>query len=168
MATLALPINALLPAVDEANAETRQVVVCSKEEPTDKMIVVRIAWKTLVLRRRFADLAHRQTRLLNTMVQRDVSKFDRRDLAEMAVLVDKLVSGERDILQQAHQLGSEIRAWWHTSLLKLSDQVEHLESIAESFRVAADEEASALMGVAVGQFIAEEEPKALVCHQVGE
>ena len=37
-----------------------------------------------------------------------------------------------EILQQAHRLGAEIRAWCQSSLVKLADQAEHLDSIAES------------------------------------
>lgn len=160
MATLALPINALLPAVDEANTKTKQVVVCSRAETNDKLIVLRIAWKTLNLRRRFASLAYRQTQLINILVQRDFSTFEVNDLKEVAGLIDRLVAGERDTLQQAHELGAEIRAWWHSSLVKLADQVEHLDSIAESLHVASDREASVLMGMAVERFTAKE--KALV------
>ena len=152
MAALALPITELLPVVDEAKAETTQVVVCSKVQSADKLIVLRIAWKTLALRRRFADLAHRQTGLLDRLIQRDFSSFAESDMEELALLIDSLVASERDVLQQAAGLGSEIRAWWHTSLMRLQGQVEHLESIAESLHVAGNSEAATLLGIAVGQF----------------
>lgn len=156
MATLALPITDLLPVVAQAEAETKQVVVCSKAETADKRVVLKIAWKTLSLRWQFIHLANRQTQLINTLVQRDFSTYAVNDLKEIAGLTDRLVDGERDMLQQAHQLGSEIRAWWHSSLVKLTDQVEHLDSIAESLHVAADPEASVLMGMAVERFTAKE------------
>lgn len=152
MATLALPINQLLLVADEAKAETTQVVVCSQKKSSDKLIVLQIAWKTLVLRRKFADLVHRQSRTLDCLVQRDFSTTDKQEIKNLAQKIDDLVTEERDIIRQADELGSEIRAWWHTSLVKLSEQTEHFDSIAESLHVASDSAASTLLGFAVDQF----------------
>ena len=152
MSALALPINALMPVVDNAKEQTKCVVVCSKAERADKVTVFHIAWKTLRLRGQFAKLVNQQEQLLGKLVERDFCSIPTGEIKELAGLIDNLVRDERELLEHAHQLGSEIRIWWDSSLVKLSSQVEHLDSIAESLHVASDDKASTLLGFAVEQF----------------
>lgn len=152
MSALALPISALIPVVDDAKEETRRVVVCSQAERPDTSILCSIAWKTMILKWRFAQLTRQQERLILKLTERDFSKLAVDDIRDIVVSLDRLVEGERDLLRQVHQLGSEIRVWWNPSLTKLAEHVEHLDSIAESLHLECDDEASALLGMAVGQF----------------
>jgi len=154
MAAIALPISALEPIrleSREAQAETECVVVCSTKEDPDTATVWHIARKTFALKWRFARLTARQDKLIAWLSTTDFSQAPASDLTELAGKLDELIETEHQILSLAHSLGSEIRAWWTKSLALLADQVEHLESIAESLHVAADAESTSLLAVALEQ-----------------
>jgi hypothetical protein len=162
MSTLALPICELIPVVDEAKERTKCVVVCSQAERADTVTLWLIARKTLGLRHQLAHLTRRQENLINKLLERDFSTVPVEDMRSIATSIDRLVADERDLLRCVHQLGSELRVWWNTSLEKLSTQVEHLDSIGESLHVASDDEASALLGIAVQQVAAASRQSPLV------
>jgi hypothetical protein len=65
--------------------------------------------------------------------------------------LDKIISKDHELLTKANALGAEIRVWWSASLARLAEQVEHLDSIAESLHLAVDSEASALLALAAGE-----------------
>jgi hypothetical protein len=145
-----------MPVVDLAKTETKRFVARSQAEPADSVaapaIVWKTAWKTVALKRLLGSLARKQEQLLELLLNCDLSTIPTGDMKNMALLIDQLVSGEREILQGAHQLGLEIRAWWRSSLVRLSDQADHLDSIAESLHAACDLETTTLMAMAVEQF----------------
>ncbi len=151
MAALAIPISELTPVVVEAKAETRRVVCYSKAD-TSKLNFG-VAWDTLRwtlrARRRFATIVMKQDRLIGQFVERDFSQTPAAELHNLAVSVTELLNDERNLLSEAGKLGSEIRVWWSTSLLKLADQIEHLDSIAESLHAASDQEITALLAMSV-------------------
>src|SRR5262249_21956579 len=143
------------PVVDQAKKQTKCVVVCSQRERADAITFWHIAHKTIALRHQLAHVTRLQERLINKLTERDFSTVPAVELNSIATYLDRLVATERDVLHDARQLGSELRVWWNTSLVKLSAQAEHLDSIAESLHAASDDETSALLGIAVGQVAAE-------------
>jgi len=158
MATMTLSISELEPIrlqAEEAQAETQCVVVCSKQERPDKRTVWNIFWKTAVLRRRFSRLTMRQAKSIEWLVGMDFTRTTSGDLTscsdleKLALKLDEIVADERKILELANSLGSEIRAWWNTSLSLLADQADYLDSIAESLHVAANPECTSLLAVAL-------------------
>ena len=152
MSALALPIDQLLPLVNEAKQRTATVVVSSRAERANITVALQIAFKTLGLRGRLATLADKQAKFISVMTEFDFSTMPAEKMKQTAALVDDLVRDEREVLRQASELGSEIRVWWNTSLLRIAQQAEHLDSIAESLHVASDDKASALLAFAVEQF----------------
>jgi hypothetical protein len=152
MAALALPISELTPVVVDAKEWTECVVVKSKAVVADFTNTCQIVTKTIVLRGKFSRLVTRQAKLLNSLVESDFNVSPATDLEGLAASIDELVASERELLNLANGLGSEIRVWWNASLVTLVQQVEHLELIADSLRVACDDEASTLLAVAVEQF----------------
>jgi hypothetical protein len=110
--------------------------------------------KELLSGRRLSNLTMRQSRLIGMLVACDFNNGNAQDLENLASLIDGMVSDEREILKLACALGAEIRNWWSTSLLLLSEQTEHLDSIAESLHLAADPRGTALMAMAVEEFTA--------------
>lgn len=152
MATLALPITELLPMVKEAERETRQVVVCSRaSQPTVKLLF-QIMYKTVHLKNRLSHVARQQDSLISTLTSRDFSKAKTEDLTNLVASIDNLVGHERELLGQAQKLGAGLRFWWNSSLRKLSEQTEHLDSISESLHAECSMESSVLLGLAVQQF----------------
>lgn len=154
MAALALPISELAPVVDEAKVETECVAVCSKAERADTTTMWHIVRKTYSLKRRFAQIVTRQGELIDKLVGRDFSTTPVAELSSLANSIDSLTTDERELLNLVNGLGAELRVWWATSLLRLADQVDHLESIAESLHVASDPESSLLLALAVEQMAA--------------
>ena len=154
MAALAVPISQLAPVVDEAKAETKCVVVCTKAERADATNMWQIVRKTFRLRNRFAHIVARQDEVIKKLVSRDFSSTPADELSSLASSIDSLVADERDLLHLVNGLGAEIRVWWASLLVKLADQLEYLDSISESLHTASDPEASMLLGLAVEQMAA--------------
>ncbi|PYP90115.1 MAG: hypothetical protein DMG65_12205 [Candidatus Angelobacter sp. Gp1-AA117] len=111
-------------------------------------MVLKVAGKTIWLKYRFSCLSKLEDKLIAHLTDHDFSELNAADLVETAVSIENLVAMQRDILNDVHELGTEIRVWWKRSIEKLTEQTEHLESIAESFRFAADPEATALLALA--------------------
>lgn len=159
MATLALPIRELERSVsleaEKARADTECVAKCSKSSRPDLRIGVKIAWKTLRLAIRFAVLVDRQDKFIALLVGQDLNTSDRKALAQLASFLEGLARKEREILDDAADLGAEIRLWWAPSLRKLTRQVDHIDSIIESLCVAVDPESTALLAFAVEQLAAQ-------------
>jgi len=160
MATMALPFSELAPVIVEAEraqADTRCVVSCSGSTVADFSTVWQVFQKTISLKFRFAHLVNRQARLIEKLLVREFSDISAGELRCLASKIDELLADERDLLKNAETLGVQIRVWWASSLLKLADQVEHLDSISESLHLAADPEGTALMAIAAEQLVAAKE-----------
>ncbi len=153
MATLVLPISELQPVVDQAKLKTECVVVRSRSERANVAGVSVIAVETLFLKFTFGSVVRLQKRAISGLVQRDFSAMSGQEIKSLADSIDRLVAEERELLRKAYGLGSEIRVWWNTSLVRLAAQVEHLDSIAESLHLECDDEASALLGLAADSFV---------------
>ncbi len=152
MATLTLPISELSPVVFAAKEQTECVVSYSKAVVADFATACAIITKTLSLRSKFSRLVTRQAKLIDSLVERDFNSSPTGELLSLAVSIDDLVADERALLSLVGELGSEIRVWWNTSLIALSEQVEHLDSLAESLHLASDDEASSLLAFALEEF----------------
>jgi hypothetical protein len=157
MATMTFPIAELGPMVVEARADAKSVVCYSKADVADFSVWWHIKAGTFRLRRRFSALSLKQDRFIKSLLEQNLSAGSPDELAKLATSLDDLVKSERVLLDMAYSLGSEIRFWWDKSLAKLSEQVEHLDSVIESLRLAGDLEATALMAMAVEEFVAVEQ-----------
>jgi hypothetical protein len=156
MATMTLPIRELERSVrveaERAQAGADCVVKHSRAPRADLKATCRVAGATLGLRFLLSGLVRTQDKFISVLVERDFTECRSEDLAELAVSLDGIVSKERAVLEKASTLGAEIRIWWNTSLAKLAQQVEHLDSIAESLHLESDPEASLLLAMSVDQF----------------
>ncbi len=150
MATLVLPISELEPAVIEAKAETDRVVSWSRSSVADIGVAFQIYSKAFALRLKFSRLVTRQGGLLSSLVDKKFSDIPREELRDLALRIDRLVTDERELLEEVHSVGSEVRVLWTSSLQKLSEQVEHLDSISESLHMESEAEGSLLLTVAAG------------------
>ncbi len=153
MATLAFPISELTPVIFEATADAKCVVSYSRTAVASFGVAFHIVAKTFQLKRKLSLLATRQEKLLGNLVQRDFSVEPIEELGRVAIQLGDIVAKERELLVQAYTLGSEIRVWWNSSLIRLTDQVEHLDSIAESLSLEAEPEGALLLAVAAEQLV---------------
>jgi hypothetical protein len=154
MATMALPITELGPMVVEARADAKSVVCYSKAAVADFSVWWHVKAGTFRLRKRFSALSLKQGKFIQTLLEQNLSEGSPDDLTKLATSLDELVTSERVLLDMSYSLGSEIRFWWDKSLAKLSEQVEHLDSVIESLRLAADLEGTALMAMAAEELVA--------------
>lgn len=157
MATMAFPISQLAAVVAEAEQAqwyTRYIVCTSGSPEATPRNVYLVIRGTLGIRGRLSHLVTLQTQILNDLVGRDFVSGSPAELLSLAEKIDTLVEHEREMLRDANSLGVAIRVWWQKSLLKLSDQVEHFDSISESLHAAADTATIALMAMAMEQFSA--------------
>ena len=151
MSALAIPISLLEPIVVRATEETNSLVRWSRSSVATFRATKHIYIEAFALRRRFANLVNRQDDLLKGLVEKDFSGVRSTDLRELTDKIDSLIRHERDLLDLARSVGSEVRFLWDLSLHRLAEQVEHLDSIAESLHYECDQpEGSALMALAVG------------------
>ena len=152
MAALALPIRELEQSVGIAQVATECVIRYSRERSEEFQLICRIVGKTLSLKHQLRGLSIKQGNLLSSLIERDFTHCDPGDLTPLAASLDKLVRDDRTMLDSMYELGVEIRFCWSSSLRKLAQQVDHLDSIAESLHAAADPECSMLMAIAAEQF----------------
>ncbi len=147
MATATFPICELEQSVrieaHLAHAATEVVAQCAN--------TVLIVTKTAQLRNRYAHLVDKQERLIDALQEQDFTTCRTELMDELATSLDTLVKDERDLLEDAQRLHPGIRRWWQASLRKLSEQVEHLDSIAESLHMETDPEAMVLLSLALEQ-----------------
>jgi hypothetical protein len=147
---MALPIRDLESLVRE-RAKPKAVCVAkiSRSRGEGFVTVCKIAGLTVGLKFVLRTIAKTQAKLITLLADYDFNACDPASLEELAKSIDKLVSDERDALDQTLQLGYELRAFWPLDTLQA--QVEHLDSIAESLHVAADPGGMALLAFAVEQ-----------------
>jgi hypothetical protein len=105
--------------------------------------------QTLKLRRKFGHLVSQQSKLLENFATLDYSERSVENLVEGATLLDDLIGHEREAIELAESLSVTIRYWWKDSLKEMTAQVDHLESISESFHAACDPEVRALLASSV-------------------
>jgi hypothetical protein len=157
---MTLPIRELERSVcvgaEKARAETERVATYSGAIRADIGTACKVAFKTIGLKWLLAGLVRHQEQLISAYQQCDFTRCNDEDLADLATSLEKLVQKERAVLAKANTLGAEIRVWWGASLRQMTEQVEHLDSIAESLRLECDPGASALMGMAVKEFATQE------------
>jgi hypothetical protein len=153
---MALPIRELERTVcyeaEKARAETDRVAMYSIESRPVVRTALAVMFKTATLKWHLIGLVREQERLIHACVESDFTRVSDEDLADLASSLDKIIGKERAMLARASTLGTEIRAWWDTSLRRLADQVDHLESIAESLHAEGNPECMALFAIAAGQF----------------
>lgn len=156
MATLVLPIRELEESVRieavKALADTKRVATYSKGQEGLR-IVFQVIGRTFVLRHRFAQLSTRQEKLIDGLLAADFTRCKPEELSDFASSINVIVQSERKMLEEISDLGSEIRVWWSGPLRKLPEQIDHLDSIAESLILASDPECLSLLALAAKQVV---------------
>jgi hypothetical protein len=156
MATITLPIRELERSVcldaEKARIETKRVVKYSTGNRADFLTALKIIARTLILKLLLGTLVRQQEKLIKWCINADFTVFSDEELVELAFRLDKIVVKERDVLDTAYSLGTELRVWWDRSLSQLSQQVEHLDSIAKSLHLEQDSQTPLLLGMMAEEF----------------
>ncbi len=161
MSTLALPIRELELSVrvgtDKARAETECVVFYSRARancPTLGM-TFKLACAATLMKFMLSSIARNQKMLISAYQKIDFTCYNNEELGKSAASLERISECGRPVLEKLEEFGPRAQRLWGSSLSQLAEQLDHLESIAASLRVAADPEASLLMGLAVQQMAAD-------------
>ncbi len=100
-------------------------------------------------------LARHQRMLISAYQKTDFTGYNIEEISRVATSIDALVEKGRSVLDKLATFGPRAQALWGSTLSRLAEQLEHLDSIAQSLHVAADPEASLLLGLAVQQMAAD-------------
>lgn len=161
MATMALPIRELELTVcvgtDKARAETECVVFYSRARAIQPSITTtfKLGVASALLKLMLRSLVRHQRTLIAVYQETDFTLYSKAEISRAATSLDTMVENGRSVLEKLAKSGPRARALWGSSLPQLADQLEHLESIAQSLHVAADREASLLLGLALRQMAAD-------------
>ena len=159
MATMTLPIRELELSVrvgtDKARAEAECVVFYSQARAVEPVrMTLKFGVTALFLKFLLASLARHQRMLIRALQDMDLSICKSEELIKLADSLEKITERGRPIMSKLGQFGPRAHKLWHPSLSQLDEQFDHFDSIATSLRVAADPEASMLMGMAAEQMAA--------------
>jgi len=161
MATMALPIRELELSVcvgtDKARAEMECVAFYSQARAIRPSIGVtfKLACTAAFMKLLLTSLARHQRLLISAYQKIDFTRYSNEEILRAAASLERIVEKGQPIVAKLGALGPRAQKWWGSSLFQLSEQLDHFESIANSLRVAADPEASLLMGLAVQQMAAD-------------
>jgi len=161
MATMALPIRELELSVcvgtEKARVETECVVFYSRARANRPSIVLtaKLGFYLALLKWLLASLARGQRTMIRLYQNMDFTCYSNAEIVRLAASLYRLVERGRETLSKLQTLGPRAHACLGAAVLvQLAEQLEHLDSIAESLHIAADDEATALMAMAVEEFSA--------------
>lgn len=161
MATMALPIRELELSVsvrtEKARAETEWVVFYAHARAMRPSIglTLKYGFYTTMLKWLLAGLVRSQRSIIKLYQTSDFAPYSNEEILRVAKSLDGVVERGRPILCKLQALGPRAHAWLGPAVLaQLGQQLEHMDSIAESLHLAADAEGTALMAMAVAEFSA--------------
>jgi len=133
-----------------ARWETECVVArAAAYQRVDFFLLVQAAYETFALKVKLQILAFRQQQVINKLVVTDFVALPKKQVKEIAGVIDELVRYEREVLDNSQKLGMVTRYLWKKQLMRLRDQTEHLDSISESLSISLDIETTTLMAMAL-------------------
>jgi len=164
MSTMALPIRELELSVcvgtEKARAETECVVFYSHARANRPSIglTVKLSFYIALLKWLLGSLVRGQRTMIRLYQITDFTRYSNEEIVRVAKSLDGIVERGRETLSRLETLGPRAYACLGAGVLaQLADQLEHLDSISESLHIAADEEATALMAMAIEEFSAARE-----------
>ena len=86
----------------------------------------------------FRSAVREQDEVISLLTRPDVQDLGPQEFASLAESIERLVVSNQTVIESARSVGFRP---WAANLALMEDQAEHLASIAESFRMACDEEA---------------------------
>jgi len=142
MATMALPLNfeVVETDIDFVNSSVKFANRCG--------VVVRVAWKAMILAVVLGQIVEKQNELISKLNDAPLDSFTDDKLITLAVRIEQLVARNDNLLELASQ---KIREYgiWNAQLSQIEVQRDTLDSMAESYRAATDSEHQALLVAAL-------------------
>jgi len=154
MATAVLPIRELSADVQVQAADAQRGVLCvveSKRRERDALFVsvlvsmFVIFLKVRELDRSFGKLAETQQKLIGMLEAFSSKQLEAPDFAKVGDDLSRIVADTSAVINDAYEMPDSIVRKWATRLELVQEHNSHIESISESFRIAADETCVALL-----------------------
>jgi len=146
MATTALPIRELSANVqyDAASAQKAfwEVVEEKRREAAFNVILRLLVYK---LNRRLDRLSDSQCNLVETLRKVPTDKMSAAEFTKVSDDLYRIVAMTESMIDDCHEMPQLCIDGWRANLEKVAGLTSHLESFAESFRVAADATCTALL-----------------------
>ena len=150
MATLALPIRQLEYEIGLKAVKLQLEVSRARSSSSRFGQLIRIRWHVAQINRGFGDLIEKQKALIRLLQDTHVPNNITPELcAQISKKLDEVVCDVEKLLDRAAEMPPNILQYWKSNMEKLADQTGHLDSIAESFRVAADPSCTSALARAV-------------------
>ena len=159
MATMTLPIQELELSVrvgtSRACAEAECVAFYSHARTAEPVrMAVKYGVTALLLKFLLSSLARHQRLLIRAYQETNFDVLSGEELVKWAELLDKIVDRGRPTLDKLEKFGPHTQKLWGNVLFALSEQLDHMESIAGSLRSAANLDVSLLMAAAIDHMAA--------------
>jgi hypothetical protein len=139
---MALPLNfeVVETDIDFVNSSVKFANRCG--------VVVRVAWKAMILAVVLGQIVEKQNELISKLNDAPLDSFTDDKLITLAVRIEQLVARNDNLLELASQ---KIREYgiWNAQLSQIEVQRDTLDSMAESYRAATDSEHQALLVAAL-------------------
>jgi hypothetical protein len=146
MATIALPIRELSATVqyDAASAQKAfwEVVESKRREALFDFVIY---YMTRRLNRRMTRLAKSQSELVERLRQLPAERMAAPEFSKVADDLFRIVAMTDSIAADCYEMPDQCTDVWRSNLEKVADQSNHIESFAETFRIAANETCTALL-----------------------
>jgi hypothetical protein len=146
MATATFPIRELSATVQYDAASAQKVfweVVESKSR--NAQIDLTVWYLTRRLDRRMGKLIVSQRSLIQHLRDMPHERFTSAEFVKVADDLYRIVSMTDSLIGDAYEMPERCLKVWRTNLEQVGDLSSHLESFAESFRIASDETCTALL-----------------------
>ena len=156
MSAFDLTVDQLIPNVSriqETREEAKRVVGYSCTQTPSVSDVLNIVPMVYKIRRRLGQLVKGQSILLQQFMAADFTGCSQRDFSDLAELIERGVANGNDLLAETSKLGSEIRIWWRKPMREFAQQIEHLDSIAESLRLECEPAVTMLLVSAASRVV---------------
>jgi hypothetical protein len=159
MATMTFPIQELELSVrvgtDRARTEAEVVKFYSDaRELKPVWMTLKYGLTALLLKFMLASLARHQRLLIRAYQGMNFSGFSSGELVKWSESLDKIVDRGRPTLDKLEKFGPKTQKLWGNVLSDLSEQLDHMESIAYSLRSSANTDVSLLMAAAIDHMAA--------------
>jgi hypothetical protein len=149
MATIALPIRELSADAQFEAASVQKAFWSVADGVQRRQFHLWLLYKTHELNNSMGRLIGSQERLISSLQDAAMQQFSMEDIKKQACDLDILVAMTTAFVDTASEMPPKCLDVWAPKLDMISELAGHLDSIAASLHLEADEEGSLLLAVAV-------------------
>lgn len=142
-------LDCTIDQLQETRKETGRVIEHSRKQAPRGSDVLYIVRGIFSIRRKWGRLVSDQSKSIQVLTAFDFTKKAINEIEELAESIESVVKCGRELLAETNGLGAEIRFWWRRPMQEFAEQIEHLDSIAESLRLECEPDVVMLLASAI-------------------